>query len=97
MVKISECTYLSTAAQRKTINKCLICLPFHSEQQILSSSSHALLARKGFFKTEDVWRTDRKNAQNYFRQRGGGGGAQAGPDRAGPCGLLIFDVALGPY
>ena len=46
MVEISEYTYLSTAAQRRTINKCLCCLPFHSEQQILSSSS--LLARKVF-------------------------------------------------
>ena len=40
----------------------------------------ACVARsKRFFLTEDVWRTDRKNAQNYFRQRGG---AQAGPGRA---------------
>ena len=95
MVEISEYTYLSTAAQRRTINKCLCCLPFHSEQQILSSSSHAVLARKGFFKTEDVWRTDRKNAQNYFFVSAEE--EERRPGRARPCGLLIFDVALGPY
>ena len=89
MVKISECTYLPTAAQRKTINKCLCCLPFHSEQQILSPSSHALLTRKSFYN----WRhaADGRigkmhKTQNYFffvSQRGGGAQAgQAGPGRA---------------
>jgi hypothetical protein len=71
---------------KKTIDKCLCCLSFHSEQQILSSSSHACLHRsKRTLQTEDMRRTDRKNAHNIFfvecagRERP----AQVGPGRAG--------------